>query len=189
MIEINLLPEELKTKIKKTEQSAKNKKLLYIIPLVFSVLIIAHLFLVLLGLVKGIDLNRRRSELAKLEPNKTTLEKFRQDKQLFSQDTKQIEDILRKRINWSQKINRLSMDLPSGVWFTEVSSADKDFTIKGSVVSLEKAEMNLINEFIEKLRKDHDFYKNFTKIELVSAQRKMLAGYEIVEFTLSGEHK
>jgi hypothetical protein len=55
MIEINLLPEELKVKVK-TESKGKEfdlKKLLYLIPLVVGVLLCVHLLLAVVAVVKG----------------------------------------------------------------------------------------------------------------------------------------
>ena len=86
-----------------------------------------------------------------------------------------------------KKLNRLSLDLPSGIWFNEISAnLKKEFILRGSVVSLKKEEMLLINQFIDNLKKDTDFFKDFSKLEMTSAQSGEIGGYEVNDFVISG---
>jgi hypothetical protein len=94
-----------------------------------------------------------------------------------------------RKLNWSEKLNKLSLNLPSGIWFNELSVSKKDFILKGSVLSLQKEEMNLVNKFIDSLKKDMVFFKDFTRLELSSIQMKTVVGYDVFDFVLTGKLK
>ena len=65
----------------------------------------------------------------------------------------------------------------------------KNMVLKGSVVSLQKEEFNLINGFIDSLKKDYGFIKDFNSLELSSIQRRVIVAYDIVDFILTGTQK
>jgi ligand-binding sensor protein len=94
-----------------------------------------------------------------------------------------------KRITWADKLNKLSLYLPSGVWITDISVTSKDFILKGSVISLVKDELTLINTFLDRLKADKEFFINFENIELSSIERRGVGSYEVADFTLNGKLK
>jgi Tfp pilus assembly protein PilN len=97
-----------------------------------------------------------------------------------------IQQLIGQRINWAEKLNKLSLNLPSGVWFNEIQVNSKEFILKASVISLQKEEMNLINAFIDNLKNDKDFFKDFNNLELNSAQKRVIGGYDVTDFILVG---
>ncbi len=192
MIEINLLPEELKPKVKgkKTALSALGPSaLIYLLPAGLGVLVFSHLCLAGLAIIKssqyGILNNRWRS----LEPQRKALEEFNREFLVFSEDAKALQRISLQKVNWAQKLNNLSAALPSGIWFTQLSVTAKELNLRGSAISLQKAEMNLINKFIDNLKSDTAFFKDFSALNLSSVQKKSLGGYDIAEFALVGQLK
>jgi Tfp pilus assembly protein PilN len=125
----------------------------------------------------------------RLLPQRKMLEDFKKRYAVFSSDIGVIQQLVKQRVNWSEKLNKLSLDLPSGIWFNEVSISSKNFFLKCSAVSLQKAEMNLINKFMDNLKKEIDFINDFSNLELTSVQRRIIAGYEVVDFVLVGTLK
>jgi Tfp pilus assembly protein PilN len=191
MIEINLLPEELrhKTKGKKTGPGIETKHLLYIVPFIFGVLICAHFYLAVANIIKSQQFRILNNKWQSLESQRSMLESFKKENAVLSQDTSAIQEMVGKRVDWSEKLNKLSLDLPSGVWFNELSISAKDFMLYGSAVSLQKQEMNLIKGFMDNLRNDKSFFKDFNNLDLSSVQRKTVGGYEIVDFIFTGTLK
>ena len=187
MIEINLLPKELKTDFKpeKTGIGLQPRQVLYFIPFIFGILLCIHLYLFAVTIFKSSQFNILNNKWQKFEPQRKMLEGFNKEYALLSEDAKISQQLLRERINWSEKLNKLSLDLPSGIWFNEVSISEKDFILKGSVVSLQLQEMNLIKIFLDNLKKDALFFKDFSNLELGSVQRETIGGYDIVEFTIT----
>jgi len=187
MIEINLLSKELKTGFKpeKIGIGLQPRRILYFIPLIFGILLCVHLYLLAATIFKSSQFNILNNKWQKFEPQRKMLEGFNKEYALLSEDALVSQQLLRERINWSEKLNKLSLDLPSGIWFNEVSISGKDFILRGSVVSLQLQEMNLIKIFLDNLKKDTLFFKDFSNLELGSVQRETIGGYDIVEFTMT----
>ncbi len=187
MVEINLLPEELRAKKAKTGLDAKY--LLYILPLLFVLIILLHIYLMAMLVTKSYQFNLLNKTWDGLESDRKKLEGLKKESSMLLKDTKTIEDLVAKRISWAEKLNKLSLELPSGIWFNEVSAGDKELLIKASVISLQKEEINLINTFLDKLKMDSVFYSDFERFELGPMQRKNIGGYEVVDFTVTGKLK
>ncbi|RJO63971.1 MAG: hypothetical protein C4540_05300 [Candidatus Omnitrophota bacterium] len=184
MIEINLLPEELKAKARKIQASEKFQYIVYGILAVCVLFIVLHVFFGVIAIAKGVRLNSLKAQGKKLQPQLKALEDFRKENKELSAEEKGMQDLVAKRINWAEKLNFLSRDLIMGTWFRELSVTPKELIIKGAAVSLEKEELRLLDKFIENLKKDERFFKDFTAIELKSVTRALIGNYEVVDFTL-----
>jgi len=190
MIEINLLPHELKTKPKKLGLGTLSpKQSLYLIAAAFCLLLCLHIIFLCAIIVRKIQLNKLQAKWTSLEPQRLTLDSLKKENEVLSADINLIQKLMKQRLCWSHNLNKLSLDLPSGVWFNELSVNQKEFILKGSAVSLQKEEMGLINKFIDNLKTDQDFFAGFKSLELGPVQRRSLGGYDIVDFILSGALK
>lgn len=186
MIEINLLPEELKTK--HTQKiSIESSRIIHAVIAFFVLLIGVHIFLLAVGIGKSHKYNVLNKKWQDLQPQKNTVEELKKTYNVLSADANTIRQLASQRINCSEKLNRLSLDVPYGIWFNELSVVKKDFLLRGSAVSLEKIEITLINDFMDKLKNDAAFFKDFISLELTSIQRRTLGGYDIVDFILVGK--
>lgn len=192
MIEINLLPEELKVKTRANKTASVTatkvdpKYFLRALPFALGLIILIHLYLAAVGIIKGSQLNALDRKWRSFEAQRKALEDFNQEHMVLSEDAKAIQRASQERLLWAQKLNSLSLDLPSGVWFSEVSFSAKDFILHGSVVSLQKQEMSLINKFIDNLKNNPGFFKDFVKLELNSVEHKSFGGYDVADFNLTG---
>ena len=188
MIEINLISEELRPKAA-SKQAFKGfdlRYVLYAIPAVFALLIILHIAFGAMAVVRYYQFSALDKKWKGMEPKRKILDDFNKEYAVYSQDEKLIKQFIEKRIDWTQKLNRLSLDLPSGIWFTDISGNPKELYIRGSVVSVERLEMSLIKKFIEALKADASFFKDFTSVDLGQLENKTVAGYDITEFNLKG---
>jgi Tfp pilus assembly protein PilN len=189
MIEINLLPEELKSKVKKKKAitAIEPKYLLYIIPLfILGLLLCSHIIFAAVTVFKNNQLRVLNNKWLSLEPQRKMLDEFNKEYAIISEDALAIRKFADEKIDWAEKLNKLSLSLPPGIWFNDLSVAGGGFTLQGSVVSLEKEEMNLLKKFIDNLKNAPAFSKDFNKIELVSVQRRTISGYELFDFVLAG---
>ena len=184
MIEINLLPENLKEK--KGARNIDYRKILFFIPAIFAILLISHFYLLGVQIIRNARLGPLNKKWQQLAPQKKNLEAFQPQ---LSGSAKAIQELTAQRVNWANKLNKLSQYLPRGIWFTEMTVSGKDFNLKGAVISLEKQEMALINKFMDSLYSDAAFFKDFSKLELGSSQRKTIGGYDVAEFILTGNLK
>ena len=188
MIEINLLPEELRVKGKKEKSGPPEAQryLIYIIPAALAILVCAHLYLAAVNIKNTVQLRSLNNRWQKLEPQRKQLELFRKEYALLSEEAASMQKLLQSRMRWAEKLNKLSTGLPSGIWFSEISASTAEFSLQGSVVSLNKEEMNLIKKFLDNLKNDADFFADFKALELSSTQSRTLGSYEIMDFALTG---
>lgn len=190
MIEINLLPEESRGKTRKLGKiSVESKYFLYLIPLVFAVLILVNICLAAVGVAKNLQFSALNNKWKKLKPQRELLDNLKKQYDVFASNAKLIEELNNRRLNCSEKLNRLSQDLPSGVWFNEILLSRKDLVLKASVISLEKEEMGLIKNFIDTLKSDTRFLRGLSNPELGSLQKKSIGGYDVVDFILTAKLK
>lgn len=189
MIEINLVPEELRQRVKKEAKAAETKKLLYLLPVFFGILIIAHLYLAVNLIINNNQLRKLNSRLRQLEPQKRAMEGLRKEYASSSSDMQLMQQLTAEKIDWAEKLNRLSLNLPSAVWFEEMSLSNKEFILKGSAVSLRKEEVTIINRLLTNLKGDTAFFKDFVSLELSSLQVRIIGGQEVVDFVLRGTLK
>ncbi|MDP2928146.1 MAG: hypothetical protein Q8N80_05055 [Candidatus Omnitrophota bacterium] len=199
MIQINLLPEELKikTKARNPDQAIVKSSLaliqeqvfIYAIPAMLVLFILAHFYFAVLLISKNgqlVSLNRKWLDLA---VQKKALDEFNQEFSATSQDAGVLAQLSRQRILMSQNLNALSLHLPAGVWFNDIVLNSKNITIQGSVISLQKEEINLINKLLDNLKADAEFSKDFSGFELSNMQKRSLGGYDIADFVLVGAFK
>lgn len=192
MIEINLLPQELKVKelaaiVKKKEINPQAQQVLLLVPMVLVFLVCVHLFLFLVKSAKEKRIRVLRGKIEALAPKKKELEKSTSLYTSLSQEAALLKQLTVERINWPQKLSLLSARLPSGIWFTGLSVSPRDFLLEGSVISLQQDELTQINIFIDSLKNDEVFFNNFDRLTLSSVQKQTLGSYEVSEFTLSGK--
>jgi Tfp pilus assembly protein PilN len=188
MIEINLLPEELRVAAKKHD-GFNPKYLLLLIPFVFALLLLCHVVLTMIGAIalsRNALLNKKWQGLS---PSMHSVENFRREQEAQSSVTKVTEQLLSQRIDWAEKLNKLSLLLPNGMWFDGFTASPKELSLMGSVVSLSREHMGLINTFMTQLKQDKGFFRDFTSIELGSVQQQEMGSYEVVKFSLSGKLK
>jgi len=196
MIEINLLPEEFRIKtrnksrdlplVKNTATFSPEQIFIYAIPALLGLFIFIHAVLGIAAIVKNIQLGSLNQQLIVLAPQKKTLDAFNKEFSTVSADANFVQSLNKQRILWAKKLNKLSLYLPSGVWFTDIKLNNKGVSIQGSVISLENNEVGLINKLLGSLKADTDFSGDFVSLELNNVQERNSGGYDIADFTLSG---
>lgn len=201
MIQINLLPEELRVKSKikdpgpaheiasKPAVFSPEQLFIYAVPVLLGLFICAHIYLAVVFISKNGQLAALNRKWVELAPQKELLDKFSTEFSAASQDASRTRLLTNKRVLWAQKLNKLSLNLPSGVWFNQITISAKDIVIHGSVISFTKEEVNLINQLLENLKKDSEFFKDFTSFELSDVQKRNVGGYDIADFILMGALK
>jgi len=198
MIEINLLPEELRNRVAKVNkpetvivdtQGLEPKHFILLIPLIFALLICGQLTAGIMGIARASQLHILNGKWKSLEPQRKVLEEFNDKYALVSEDAQAVQQLMRNRIIWSEKLNKLSLNLPSGVWFNGLAANSKELILKGSVISLNKEELNLIKQLIDNLKSDSGFFRDFATLELGSAEKKTIGSYDVTEFILNATLK
>ncbi|MCX7661304.1 MAG: PilN domain-containing protein [Candidatus Omnitrophica bacterium] len=186
MIEINLLPEELKSRKIKLEES-QPIRVVEIFYRIFIILIFIHILFIALGIARSFRLSFLIKRWNSFADKVRILEEAKRGYSEEAESKKQVNQILKNRISWAEKLNCLSLDLPSGVWFNSLSFEKDMLLITASALSLERKGITSINKFIENLKNDKNFSKDFKKIQLGPIQTKDISGYEVLDFSLKIE--
>ncbi len=189
-----MLPEELRNRaVKPLKRDAPKagakpgaRQLILLVPVIFIVLIIGHIFLAFSGMAKASQLNMLKSRWDKAASERKILEDFKNEYTLNSGVTNEMQKLLNERITWADKLNRISLALPPGVWLEAISVSGKAFLLEGKAASLNKDEISLVRNFIEGLKNKPDFTKNFSSLELNSIQKDTVGGREVVDFKIAG---
>jgi len=189
MIEINLLPEELRSKKESQIVAILPQLLCLILPAVFGLLVIIHLYLGGLFLVKTLQYKSLNKKWVQLEPQLRKVEEWKKQHKISSQQSEQMNRLLAQRITISDKMQVLTRALPKGIWFNHLNLKQKKFNLNGSVVSLKKDQMKLLNLFLSRLKEDKLFFKDFIRLELGRMRMRKLGGFSIMDFVMEGELK
>ncbi len=189
MIEINLLPEELKVKVKKAQVESQLDYTPLIGVLLAGLILLVNLVLGLNSLAKSGQIKSLNAKWKKMIPQQKASEEFKRGFISQPEDADIISQLLSQKVSWPRKLNELCSSLPNGVWFNNLALTDKNFVLSCTVVSLQKDEMSLINKFMDNLRQNKNFFADFRKLELGVVQRKTIVSYEVVDFTVLGELK
>lgn len=187
MIEINLLPEELRSVAgnkKFSLSSIEPRNFLYLVPFALGVILFLHIYLFVTSSVASLQFNALNKKWNKLGDQRKIVESEIKRNASILQDSALLQRLSNVRLSWAGKLTQISTGVPAGIWLTEISLAADGATLRGSAVSFEKQEVNLINKFIDNLKANEGFIKDFSGIELNSVQKKLIGGYEVVDFTL-----
>jgi len=188
MIEVNLLPKELRKPARRVNIELPDVKF---VPIAIGLVAL----IIFIQLMLSIAVNTKRHRvvaLAKkwhdLKPKKA--EALLMDKQVnaLSDRLNSISDIKETSVSWARKLNALSDSLIPGMWFTsftlEDDSGRRYLSIKGNISSFWKDETAMIGKFMKTLKENRNFAKDFEEIKLDTIQQKTLKDAEVMDFSI-----
>ncbi|MBN1353894.1 MAG: PilN domain-containing protein [Candidatus Omnitrophica bacterium] len=214
MIELNLLPEELKKKRIKIELPDLP---LFSVAGTFIAILVA-LQLALWGLIFLSDkqvtmLTKAWNEMA---PEKANLDALKTSITNTTKKTKAIEELIKKRRSWTRLLNELSSSVTPNVWLTELTYDEKvgkrmveksahaplsksqnvksqtewenykiaTLTIAGSAAGRSEEATSYVARFIQSLKDNKNLFDDFDDIELVSVKKSTIANQDAMNFIL-----
>ena len=193
MVQINLLPPQLKKK--KEKQVLERQMLPAALFLGGLAVLLTLIWLALMGSVAA-----KRSQLASLDNDWRKIEKdirrlneLKTTKKNLENRANFINRIVGREIRWAEFLNALSDSLPSGVWFTSVSIESKKDTyrelkIDGQAGSLGTEEMvELIESLVNNLQATEIFSNNFGDIKLETLTRVKIDRWDTMKFKLTSK--
>lgn len=131
MIEINLLPDELKKsqgslkKLDLANLDLRKMPLIKIAVIAVVVLIILHGGLFAAATYSKTLLNDLSKKYNEILPNIREAEILKSRSMMMTRKVNAINELMVKRFSWAKKLNALSDSLTAGVWLTEISYDEK----------------------------------------------------------------
>lgn len=197
MIEINLLPPELrkkKTLHVEVEQIVSPKVLLTFL----GCFVLAHTVILTASFISAKRLEIIKTNWNGLSPQRARITQLNTDYADIQQKVLLIEKLIGERILWTRKLNLLSELLVNGVWLNQLSidtriEGKKEkpayvcLTIRGSAASRAKNEPALIGKFMQNLKGSPEFAADFAEIELGPIRQRQITQTTIMDFVLTAQ--
>lgn len=189
MIEINLLPEDLRKK--KTEPSfnlnIEAEKLKFLIGggaiglLVFIIIALSLGSFIRGSQIKGL-LAKENNFSAKI----AQIDAVNKEITVLKSKMTTLDQLTKRKFLWAEKLNQISdLTLP-GIWFTHIyTDTENRLIIEGSVVSKSEEAMAFVGKLMKGLKDDQLFFRDFSNIKLESVQRKNKEERDVVDFKIA----
>ena len=195
MIEINLLPDELKKQHRKKEPmeidvSRIPWRLIGIICVVALIALQALgglLLAVKTNSLKGLDI-----KLQELDPNYKVAQSLKLEMRQLNSKLSAINELTSKSIIWSKKMSDLSQVVTEGIWLNELAlltsqgpKNEQTMLLTGSAISYpEGEEAAILANFINSLKSHLGFFESFQDIQLDSSQMRKIGTVDVMDFKI-----
>ncbi|MBU4312485.1 MAG: PilN domain-containing protein [Candidatus Omnitrophica bacterium] len=187
MIQINLLPEEMrKRKGPQLKLDLQNSKVKMIAAGgAVGVLVLLILFLSLGSSIRKGQTRRLLAREQAIAAQKSEIEAVNNEVELLKTKIGTLGQIAKQEFLWAEKLNRISDLVLPGIWFTRIrTDSENRLIIEGSVISKEEEAMASVGKFMKDIRGDDNFFKDFANIKLESVQRKNIEDRDVVDFKI-----
>ena len=189
MIEINLLPEELRKK--KSEPafnlSIEAEKLKFlVIGGTIGILILIVIALTLGSFIRKVQINSLLAREKIFSDRFFLVDSINKEIAVLKTKMAVLDQLTKRKFLWTEKLNQLSDLILPGIWFTHVyTDSENRLIIEGSVISKSEEAMAFVGKFMKNIKDDQQFFKDFKNIRLESVQRENKEERDIVNFKIS----
>jgi len=189
MIEINLLPEEIRKK--KGLSFRLDIEMMGKVKFLAGGLVLGALIFLIVILSIGSSLRKKQVMRLMLEEQNISAQRSDVEalnKELAVLKTKMgvLDQLTSRGFLWAQKLNELSNMILPGIWFTRIhTDSGQRFIIEGSVISKKEKAMASVGKFMKNIREDRTFFRDFRGIKLENVQRKTIDKRDVVDFRIA----
>ena len=130
---------------------------------------------------KETEISRLKDEIDKLQS---------EGKNLSKEDFLSFADLEQERFLWAQNMEKMGSLTPNDIAITGLRYKRQKLVIKGIALTFEdRKDFEIIDEYVQTLRNNNDFSKNFSKIKYVGHSKVNVRGQEIVRFEIEASSK
>jgi hypothetical protein len=212
MIELNLMPRNMRAIDSKKKKASFDFKIPNIPPVpviigVIAVIIISQIMLGLVSLVQKGQLSRISEEIADIASQQAIAAALKREVDELSSKFTAIEGLTQGSLVWSKKLYDLSNAMIDGIWLSSLllnvetpraisqaytaagrpqdADSRQTLVLTGFAISSSRAEETAaVGKFIESLKKNEGFFRDFDDIKLSSIQRESYGNTDVMGFTL-----
>ena len=206
MIEINLLPEELKKKpspfsaFSKMDMSGLDIKNIPVLKIVIGIgiaVIGIQLVLFSIGMIASSQLSSVSKKLNDMLPQKKVADALKAQVADINKRSAAIDELMLKRFSWAKKLNELSDCVTPGIWFSELyyderpipgknnKSLPGALVVSGYASGTGEQGASLIGKFIKTMQDNKSFYSDFEKIDLVTTKSDKVDNQDVMSFKVA----
>ena len=189
MVEINLLPEELRKK--KSEPvfnlNIEAEKLRFLaIGGAVGILILIVIALFLGSFIRKAQINSLLAREKVFSDRLSKINGINKEIAVLKAKMAVLDQLTKRKFLWTEKLNQLSDLILPGIWFTHIyTDSENRLMIEGSVISKSEEAMASVGKFMKNIKDDQRFFKDFKSIKLESVQRKNKEERDAVDFKIS----
>lgn len=207
MIEINLLPEEMRKKpspfanIDFSSFDIKKLPFLSIAAWVVGALILLEVVLFGLGVYSRIVLASLTKRYEAAMPKKKEADALKAQNDAINKRVGAIDELTGKRFSWAKKLNALSDSMTPGVWLTDLFYDEQPvpgaqqakgrpggmpgrIVMGGYAAGSGEQGAALVGKFIKSLKDNPEFFSDFSDVELVGVKSDKIENQEVVNFRI-----
>tara|TARA_B100000674_G_scaffold440848_1_gene404031 strand:+ start:815 stop:1411 length:597 start_codon:yes stop_codon:yes gene_type:complete len=130
---------------------------------------------------KETEISRLKDEIDKLQS---------EGKNLSKEDILSFADLEQERFLWAQNLEKMGSLTPNDIAITGLRYKRQKLVIKGIALTFEdRKDFEIIDEYVQTLRNNNEFSKNFSKIKYVGHSKVNVRGQEIVRFEIEASSK
>jgi len=187
MIEINLLPEEMRKKRQPQFKLDLEMEKVKVIggAAAAGVLIILVLFCMMSSFIRKKQAQRLLLKEQNFAQDTLDVEMINKEIVTLKAKMNMMDGVTSRRFLWAEKLNYLSDLILPGIWFTRIRTDLEDkLVVEGSVISKQEEAMATVGKFMKNVRDHQAFFKDFSNIKLESVQRKSIDERDVVDFRI-----
>jgi Tfp pilus assembly protein PilN len=210
VIELNLLPKASNESIGKSKNIALNLQLSGIKPIpimivLISIMILCQVILGFFSFMQSRQVAILSKELSDLLPQRSISAALKKEADELNTKFAIIEGLTQGSLIWSKKLCDLSDSMVDGIWLNSLfleeevarpeaqvsripvqqSLPKQSLVLKGMALSSGMGEeAAIVGAFMQSLKNNKDFFKDFDSIKLLSIQRQLYGKTEVMNFNI-----
>ena len=204
MIDINLLPEELR-KREKVKLDLPEIPVFKILSVILVVVVSAQILLSAFAVYQAMTFIGLKKKLEVLTKENREISARKAETVAMATQVKEIQALTERKFLWSVLLNALSDSMTKGVWLRSLSvttfgaedagSRKKENAPKKRVLNLQGSvigsgqETAIIGKFIKQLKESPRFGELFEDIKLSAINQKKIKDFDVYDFVLFGVFK
>ncbi|MFH1552650.1 MAG: hypothetical protein ABID83_03310 [Candidatus Omnitrophota bacterium] len=202
MIELNLLPKELRKK-KKPPAQLPRIPVLPIAAGVAVVLVVMHILFVLFVMNNNRLSRTLKAKWEQIQPEREKTESIARETNALQRRITAVKEVSRPEISWARLLSGLSQAMIPNVWLSdfELKFDGRAYNIKkgserpttliltGYALGKSEAATTAVAKLINSLKRDKDFSEYFADVELQDMRTHEIAGEEAMAFSLACDFK
>ena len=194
MIEINLLPPNLRVK-KKAPMKLPSLPIIPVAAGIACLLIAIQVLLWLFIQVKSVSRDSLKRKITSLAASNKEAMGIDSTLKEISSRVEIVDKLSDSRFKVAKKLNDLSDSMVSGVWLRSLDAKKGEalnepgvlketLVIEGSSIILGNSEEDAIAKFVNSLKENESFSSDFDNIEIAKEERKKVQNTEIMDFII-----
>ena len=156
--------------------------------IIFALLIGANVRVGMISIGYNSIIDKKKKEISRLKEEINNLQS--QGKNLSKYDILSFADLEQDRFLWAQNMEKMGKVTPDDIAITGLRYKREKLLIFGIALTFEdRKDFEIIDEYVQTLRNDKEFSKNFSRSKYVGHNKVNIRGQDIIRFEIEAKSK